>query len=664
LPRCCSPSDEDHRNRNGKENRRMAQATAHAGKPNPDAANDEGARAGIDRRLARLSLAALGVVFGDISTSPIYAIRECFHGEYGIAVSRLNVLGILSLMFWALALIVGVKYLLFVFRADNRGEGGVIALTALVRGHRDSSRGLGLVALGLFAACLLYGDGMITPSISVLSAVEGIGILTPLFTPYVIPITVAILVGLFLIQRRGTARVGGLFGPVILLWLCFLAVTGANQVVREPGVLAAVLPWHGLRFLMVNKLHGFVVLGAVFLVVTGTEALYADMGHFGTRPIRLTWFGLVWPSLVLNYFGQGALLLQSPEVSAHPFYAMVPSWAMVPTVLLATLATIIASQAVISGAFSMTRQAIQLGYLPRLTIQHTSASHIGQIYVAPVNWMLMACTIALVTGFQTSSKLAAAYGVAVTSTMIITTVLFFVVARNRWNWPLSWAASLAGVFLLVDVPFFAANLSKILHGAWFPLVIGAFFFTLMRTWADGRRILAVNLRKIMPPAHQFFVDLSSHPPAKIDGSAVFLSASRSAVPTALAKNVRHNHMVHSRTVLLHFRVEDIPRIPSLEKIEIEKFGSGFFRIVARYGFMEEPGLQTVFSLARDQGLDLDPEATSFYIGRENLVMAEEPGMARWRARLFMFMSRNAADATSFFRLPPDQVIEIGVRLAI
>ena len=483
-------------------------------------------------------------------------------------------------------------------------------------------------------------------------------------TPYVIAITVAILIGLFLIQRHGTARVGGLFGPVILVWLCFLAVTGAVQVARTPQVLAAVFPWHAARFLIFNKLHGFVVLGAVFLVVTGTEALYADMGHFGTRPIRLTWFAIVLPALLLNYFGQGALLLGSPEAADHPFYAMVPPWAMVPTVLLATLATIIASQAVISGAFSMTRQAIQLGYLPRLDIRHTSASQIGQIYVAPVNWMLMVSTIALVAGFQTSSKLAAAYGVAVTSTMIITTVLFFVVARNRWQWPLVWAAPLAGLFLLVDVPFFAANLSKILHGAWFPLVIGAAFFTVMLTWAKGRRILSDNFRKIMPPIHQFIVDMGSHPPNKIEGDAVFLTGSRSAVPVALTKNVKHNHVLHSRTVLLHFRVEDVPRIPSLEKIQTEKLGGGFYRIVARYGFMEDPSLDNVFSLARGQGLDLNPETTSFYIGRENLVMAEPSSMARWRASLFMFMSRNAADATSFFRLPADQVIEVGVRMAI
>jgi KUP system potassium uptake protein len=399
-------------------------------------------------------------------------------------------------------------------------------------------------------------------------------------------------------------------------------------------------------------------------VVTGTEALYADMGHFGPRPIRLTWFAIVFPALVLNYFGQGALLMVNPEAAGHPFYAMVPAWAMIPTVLLATLATIIASQAVISGAFSMTRQAIQLGYLPRLNIRHTAATQIGQIYVAPVNWMLMVCTISLVAGFQSSSKLAAAYGLAVTSTMIINTVLFFVVTRRQWHWPLMWAAPLAGLFLLVDVPFFAANISKIFHGAWFPLVIGAAFFTLMLTWAKGRLILAGKLHKNMPPLHQFIVDLSSRPPNKIDGDGIFLSGSRSVVPVALAKNVKHNHVLHSRTILLHFRVEDVPRVPSLKKIQTEKLGSGFHRIVARYGFMEDLSLDTLFSLARDQGLDLDPGTTSFYVGRENLVIAGTSAMMRWRANLFIFMSRNAADATSFFALPADQTIEVGVRLEI
>ncbi|MCG6908670.1 MAG: potassium transporter Kup [Deltaproteobacteria bacterium] len=628
---------------------------------------NEEAHSKIDRRMARLSLAALGVVFGDIATSPIYAIRECFHGEYGISVSNANVLGILSLMFWALVMIVGFKYMVFVFRANNQGEGGIIALTALIHGQRAASRSrhpLGAVALGLFAACLLYGDGMITPAISVLSAVEGIGIITSVFDPYVIPLTIVILCGLFLIQRHGTARVGGLFGPVILIWLCFLALTGVFQIGKAPQVLLAIFPWHAVRFLVFNKLHGFVVLGAVFLVVTGTEALYADMGHFGTRPIRLTWFVLVFPALVLNYFGQGALLLGHPEVAAHPFYAMIPSWAMIPTVLLATLATIIASQAVISGAFSLTRQAIQLGYLPRLNIRHTSATQIGQIYVAPVNWMLMISTVALVTGFQSSSKLAAAYGVAVTSTMLITTTLFFIVAYRQWKWPLVWTVPLTALFFIVDVPFFVANLSKILHGAWFPLVIGAAFFTLMLTWSKGRRILARKLREIMPPIHQFIVDLASLPPKKIVGDAVFLAGSPSATPVALAKNVKHNKVVHSRTILLHFRVENVPRVPSFEKIQTEKLSVGFHRIVARYGFMEDPNLDSVLSLAREQGLDLNLETTSFYIGREKLIIADTSAMAHWRASLFIFMSRNAADATSFFSIPEDHVIEVGAQLEI
>lgn len=630
-------------------------------------ANGDGTAATNNKRLAALSLTALGVVFGDISTSPIYAIRECFHGEYGIAATEANVMGILSLMFWSLVLIVSFKYLVFVFRADNRGEGGVIALTALVRGRRASSttgRRLGVIALGLFAACLLYGDGMITPAISVLSAVEGIGIITPLFHSYVIPLTIVILLGLFLLQRRGTAGVGSLFGPVILVWLSFLTVTGVIHIAREPHVLTAIMPWHAIEFLATNRLHGFVVLGAVFLVVTGTEALYADMGHFGTRPIRLTWFGLVFPALVLNYFGQGALLLGRPEAASHTFYAMVPSWAMVPTVALATVATIIASQAVISGAFSLTRQAIQLGYLPRLNIRHTSIAQIGQIYVGPVNWMLMICTIALVIGFQSSSKLAAAYGVAVTSTMLITTTLFFVVARKRWNWPLWTAAPLAGLFFVVDIPFFLANISKILHGAWFPLAIGSAFFIVMLTWAKGRRILAGKLGTMMPPIRHFIDTLSADPPNKIDGDGIFLTGRRDTIPVALAKNIKHNRVVHSRTVLLHFQPEDVPRVPNLEKVTTEKLGGGFHFLTARYGFMEDPRVQRVLSLARDQGLEIDEEKASYYIGRENLVIADNPAMARWRANLFIFLSRNATNATSFFSIPANQVIEIGVRIEI
>ena len=621
-----------------------------------------------NRRLAQMSLAALGIVFGDISTSPIYAIRECFHGEFGIAPTHDNILGVLSLMFWALVMIVGVKYLIFVFKADNNGEGGVIALTALIRGevNRPSlGRGtLGIVSLGLFAACLLYGDGMITPAISVLSAVEGIGIVTPMFESFVIPLTIAILFGLFLIQRHGTARVGGLFGPVILIWLLFLGVTGGAQVFQAPQILTAVFPWHAFRFLLINKMHGFMVLGAVFLVVTGTEALYADMGHFGKLPIRLTWFAAVFPTLTLNYLGQGALLLGNPEAARHPFYSMVPSWALWPTVLIATLATIIASQAVISGAFSLTRQAIQLGYLPRLKIQHTSAAQIGQIYIAPVNWMLMVCTIALVIGFQSSSNLAAAYGVAVTSTMLITTTLFFIVSRKRWQWPLFWAVPLTVVFFGVDTPFFFANISKVLHGAWFPLVIGAVFFTVMLTWAKGRRILADQLYKNMPPVHQFIADLKNGAATRIENQAVFLSGTPYRVPMALAKNVRHNRIVHSRTVLLHFQAEDVPRVPNLEKIKMEKLGGGFYRIIARYGFMEDPQLENALTLARGHGLEIDLDNLSFYLGREKLVAGDNHAMARWRTYMFIFMSRNAADAMSFFSLPADKVIEIGVQLEV
>ncbi len=638
-----------------------------AEKPIPEKPRSQGVQSEKKSHLARLSLAALGVVFGDIATSPIYAIRECFHGQYGIDVSHANVLGILSLMFWALVLIVGLKYLAFVFHANNHGEGGEIALIALIRGknrHSGNRQRTVVIALGLFAACLLYGDGMITPAISVLSAVEGLAVITPLFDRTVIPFTMAILVGLFLIQRQGTAKLGGLFGPIILVWLFFLAVTGAVQVAHTPQVLTAIFPSYAIRFLILNKMHGFVVLGGVFLVVTGTEALYADMGHFGPRPIRLTWFTIVFPALVLNYFGQGALLLVNPESAGHPFYAMVPTWAIVPTVLLATLATIIASQAVISGAFSMTRQAIQLGYLPRLNIRHTAATQIGQIYVAPVNWMLMVCTISLVAGFQSSSKLAAAYGLAVTSTMVINTVLFFVVIRKLWHWPLIWVLPLTGLFLLVDLPFFAANISKIFHGAWFPLVIGVAFFTLMLTWAKGRRILTGKLHKNMPLLHQFIVDLGSRPPNKIHGDGIFLSGSKNIVPVALIKNVKHNHVVHNRTILLHFQVEDIPRVPNLKKVRTEKLGSGFYRIIARYGFMEDSSLSGLFSLASEQGLDLNPETARFFIGRENLAMADPSSMAHWRSTLFIFMSRNAADAASFFNLPADQTIEIGVRLEI
>ena len=618
-----------------------------------------------DGRLAALSLAALGVVFGDIGTSPLYAIRECFHGEYGIPVSDANILGVLSLMFWALITIVTVKYLGFVLRADNRGEGGVIALTALVKhaGIRKSRTAV-LVTVGLFAACLLYGDGMITPAISVLSAVEGIQAITPGFKPYIFPLTIAILAVLFFLQSRGTAKVGSLFGPVILLWFLVLAVLGGMQIVREPMVLSAIFPWHGINFLVHNRLHGFVVLGAVFLVVTGAEALYADMGHFGRRPIRLTWIVLVFPALVLNYFGQGALLLRLPEQSHHPFYALVPAWALVPMVLLATAATIIASQAVITGSFSLTRQAIQLGYLPRLRVSHTSAAHMGQIYIAPVNWLLMICTIGLVLGFQSSSKLAAAYGVAVTSTMLITTTLFFVVARRRWGWSGLTAGSLAGLFFLVDIPFFCANISKILHGAWFPLVIGAAFFFVMQVWEKGRHVLGEQLAAFSPSIEDFNKSLEENPPQKIRGQAVFLTGSPDRIPLALVQNLHHNNILHTDVAILHVSTEDIPRVPNFEKIEAEKLPSGFYRIIARHGYMETPKIENILALAREKGVEIKLETASFFLGRQKLVIGDRPKMGRWRASLFRFLANNAMDASSFFDIPSNQVIEVGIQFEL
>lgn len=619
------------------------------------------------RRLAHLSLAALGVVFGDIATSPLYAIRECFHGEFAIAVTPANVLGVLSLVFWSLMLVVSLKYLTFILRADNNGEGGVLALTALVKGKKRTGDGQTpwyLITIGLFAACLLYGDGMITPAISVLSAVEGIRIITPVFQPYIEPLTIVVLGGLFLLQRRGTERVGRLFGPIILVWLGTLALLGAVQIWQHPEVLWAISPGHGLTFLVTNKLRGFLVLGAVFLVATGAEALYADLGHFGRRPIRLTWFSLVLPALVLNYFGQGALLISRPEESHHPFYGLVPAWGLIPMVVLATLATIIASQAVITGSFSLTRQAVQMGYLPRLRITHTSAGHIGQIYIAPVNWILMLCTIGLVLGFQSSSNLAAAYGMAVTSTMLITTCLFFRLVQKKWGWSLPAASLLAGLFLLAEIPFFSANIIKIFHGAWFPLLIAGIFFTLMLTWEQGRTILAQQIATLTPSFADFKKNLEEEAPHKIRGQAIFLTGNPNVVPATLIHNVHHNKVLHAETVFLHIINEDVPRVPNFDKVEFDKLGGGFYQLRAHYGFMEDANIQNILALAHEQGFDYKLDKVSFFLGRQKLITSDTPKMGRWRSGLFIFLSQNAMDAAAFFDIPPDQVIEVGVQLQL
>ena len=613
---------------------------------------------------AALSLAALGVVFGDIGTSPLYALRECFHGDYAVAVSRANVFGVLSLMFWSLILVVTLKYLTFVMRADNNGEGGVLALTSLVNRLKGTARPVYLVALGLFAASLLYGDGMVTPAISVLSALEGLNLLTPSFQPYIIPGTVLILTVLFLIQSRGTARVGGLFGPVVLIWFVTLATLGVVQLTQYPAIFMAFSPHWGVHFLFHNGSHGFLVLGAVFLVVTGAEALYADMGHFGAFPIRLVWYGLVLPSLVLNYFGQGALLLTHPEHASQIFFSMVPAWGRVPILILATFATIIASQAVITGAFSLTYQAIQLGFLPRLKVVHTSAKQKGQIYVPVVNWILMIATILLVIGFKTSSRLAAAYGVAVTSTMLVTTMLFYVVARNRWNWKKWQALSLSGIFLVADLAFFGANVVKIFHGAWFPLAVGFVVYIILVTWKKGRKLLAGELKKTSVTLEQFRDSEPVKTAVRVRGQALFLAGTPGIVPHSLVHNVEHNHVLHNKIVFLHFRTLNVPRVPNDEKIKLERLGGGFFQAMVHYGFVERPNFDNLLSLLRGQGLELNEEEISVFMGRQKLMVTDKPGMPLWRKHLFVKLAESAQDAALYFNIPTDKIIEVGVALEL
>lgn len=618
------------------------------------------------RRLFTLCLTALGVVYGDIGTSPLYALRECFHGEYAVEPTAGNVIGVLSLIFWALLIVISIKYLMFVMRADNRGEGGILALMALVRperGPRQTGRWL-LVPIGLFGAALLYGDGMITPAISVLSAIEGLQVATPLFEPYLLPITIAILVAIFLVQYQGTARVGAVFGPITLIWFVVIALLGIHGIATAPRVLTAVDPFHGIGFLLHHRGRGFFVMGAVFLVVTGGEALYADMGHFGRRPIRLTWFAVVLPALVLNYFGQGALLLGNPEAAHNPFYRLAPSWALYPLVFLATAATIIASQAVISGSFSLTRQAIQLGYSPRMAIEHTSSDEIGQIYIAPVNWVLMLATIGLVIGFESSSRLAAAYGVAVTTTMVITTVLLFVAACELWRWRWWTAALLTGSMLVIDLTFFGANIIKVGHGGWFPLVVAAGVFTLMTTWKRGRQILVDRLRVAELEVQLFLSDVAAHPPIRVPGTAVFMTGNSDGIPPALLHNLKHNKVLHERVILLTILTEEVPRVGREQRVELRELGSGFYRMIAHYGFMEDPNALYVLGLARTQGLELRLMETTFFLGRETLLPSKKPGMAIWRERLFAFMARNAQHATAFFRIPPNRVVEIGLQVEL
>jgi KUP system potassium uptake protein len=617
--------------------------------------------------LAGLALGALGVVYGDIGTSPLYALRECFAGVHSVPPSRENVLGVLSLVFWAMTFVVTFKYLSFVMRADNRGEGGILALMALV-GAKRGSRPV-LLSIGLVGAALLYGDGVITPAISVLGAVEGVSVAAPALHGAVVPAAVAILVLLFAFQKHGTATVGAVFGPVMLVWFVVIAVLGARGILLDPAVLGALDPRHAVAFFAHNGGHGFLVLGAVVLVITGGEALYADMGHFGKRPIRVAWLGVAMPALLLNYLGQGALLLHDPAAARSPFYLLAPDWAVYPLVGIATLAAIVASQALISGAFSLTRQAVQLGYAPRVTIRHTSSREIGQIFLPEVNWALAAATIALVLGFRSSSSLAAAYGIAVTGTMAITTLLFHRVTRDLWGWSRWKAWPLTLVFLAVDLAFFGANLVKVEEGGWFPIVAAVAVYTTLSTWKRGREALAAMLGEAGLPLDLFLADVARKKPPRVPGTAVFMTGNLGTVSPILLHHLKHIKVLHERVVLTSLVTEEVPAVPEAERVRVRDLGSGFFQVVARYGFMETPDVPALLaSLPRLSGpgpkLEVKPMETTFFLGRETILPTGRARLARWRKRLFIVMARNAQTASAFFGLPPNRVVEMGAQIEL
>jgi KUP system potassium uptake protein len=618
------------------------------------------------RRLLSLSLLALGIVYGDIGTSPLYAMRECFYGSHPVALTPANVLGILSLIFWSLVLVVMVKYHIYVLRFDNRGEGGILALMGLVGMDKERSAAVRrvLIVLGVFGAALLYGDGMITPAISVLSAVEGLEIATPFFKPYVIPLTIVVLIVLFFFQRRGTAGVGAVFGPIMLVWFSVLALMGIRGILWQPSVLFAINPIHAIRFFIANGMHGFLVLGAVFLVTTGGEALYADLGHFGEKPIQIDWFNIVGPSLVLHYFGQGALLIRQPSAAHNPFYLLAPKWALYPLVGLATVATVIASQAIISGVFSLTRQAIQLGYLPRMEIIHTSRAEIGQVYMPNVNWTLMLATITLVIGFRSSTNLAGAYGVAVSTTMIITTILAYVVARDRLHWSVALAGAITAGFLFGDLAFLGANLFKIADGGWFPLLIATVVFTIMTTWRKGRTILNERLREGSLSPEMFVTSLRGHSPVRVPGTAVFMHRSREVIPSALLHSLKHYKALHKQVILLTVITEEVSHLRDDERLQFEELGEGIFRVTCRYGYMEEADIPALLErVSKERGMAIPPMDTTYFLGRETLIVTARPsGMAMWREKLFASMTRNAESAARFFRLPPNRVVELGAQI--
>jgi KUP system potassium uptake protein len=622
-------------------------------KPSPEARR---------REQAALTIGAIGVVFGDIGTSPLYAVKVAFSGLHAITPTASHILGVLSLVFWSLIIIVGLKYAVLMMRADNKGDGGIMALMALAlrSAGEDSPRRTAIMAAGLMGTALFFGDGVITPAISVMSAVEGLELVAPGLDAVVMPLTLTILAVLFLLQRRGTAFIGDLFSPIMGLWFMVLALLGAYSIIRTPAILMALSPGYAAAFLIEAKWQSLVVLGAVVLVVTGAEALYADLGHFGVRPIRIAWFCFVLPALALNYLGQGALLLRDPGAANNPFYLLAPSWSMIPLLGLATLTTIIASQAVISGTFSMAWQAVQLGYLPRLHIVHTSTGKIGQIYIPAINWILLAFVAALVLGFESSSRLAAAYGIAVTGTMLVTTLLAFVVLRQVWHWSRPTGRMIASVFLAIDLSFLAANSPKVISGGWFTLLVAALVFLVMSTWKRGRELLLKRLHDKAMPLEALLVRLEEDPPARVPGTAIYLTAGRRGVPQALLYNLATNKVLHERVVILTVVTRDEPWVPRNERIKIRHFGDQLYRVRIYYGFKQEPSIPEALDLCKEQGLEINLDDTSFFLARESMVSTPRPGMAGWRERLFIRLARNAEGAMDFWRIPPDRVIELGL----
>ena len=630
----------------------------------------DGATQGGRPRLAATALAAMGVVFGDIGTSPLYTMKEVFGGHHPLPINVDSVLGILSLVFWALTITVSLKYVLFIMRADNKGEGGIMALTALaLRTANASPRVLWMLSLlGIFGAALFYGDAVITPAMSVLAAIEGLEVATPLLKDYVLPITISILVALFVFQRHGTATVGALFGPVMLFWFATLGAMGLWNVIEHPYVLLAINPLYALRFIIEHEELAYLALGSVVLAITGGEALYADMGHFGRRSIKWAWFGCVFPLLYLNYLGQGALILADPAAVEHPFFLMAPAaFLRMPLVILATVATVIASQAVISGAFSLTSQAMQLGYCPRILVKFTSQHEKGQIYVPNINWLLLLAVIAVVLGFRSSTNLASAYGIAVTLTMMIDTILAFVVVRALWNWSWPRAVLFLVFFVVVDFAFFSANVIKVLDGGWFPLALGASVFVLLSTWRLGRRLLAERLAEDSMPLDAFLVSIGSSGPQRVGGTGIFLTGTPAGVPRALLHNLYHNKVLHERVVLLHVDMVDEPHIPDSERVRIEALSAGFHRVFVRYGFSDEPDLPRALELCAAQGMDFEMMETSFFLGRETVVrqpLSRRLPMVRWRQILFTWMFRNAESVTGYFKIPPNRVVELGSQVEL